>query len=232
VVDSKDQCYGRPARYRITKPEYILFADEAGSNTNQKDDGLIGGQQIVTATNQTEGGCIGSRTDIHFTVLCFTAGNGEHVLCGIILKSEKSVSAIPISWQMGIDITKDPLTGVSQSETFRLNSGSNRSVQGGPVCNFQGKYLPCFVATSPKASITPEILADMLGAMDSVGLYDPTNGCMPFLLLDGHGSQMKLPFLSYITSSYSRWMVCCGVFYGSHLWQVADSSELNGCFKM
>jgi hypothetical protein len=150
VVDSKDQCYGRPTRYRVTKPEYILVVDETGSITNQKDDGLIGGQRIVTATNQTEGGCIGSKTDIHFTVLCLNAGNGEPVLCGIILKSEKAVSEIPNSWQMGIDITKDPLTGVSQSEKFRLNSGNNGAVQGGPVCNFQGEYLPCFVATSPK----------------------------------------------------------------------------------
>jgi hypothetical protein len=47
---------------------------------------------------------------------------------------------------------------------------------------FQGKYLPCFVATSPKASITPEVLADMLGAIYSVGLYDRTNGCMLFVV--------------------------------------------------
>lgn len=26
--------------------------------------------------------------------------------------------------------------------------------------------------------------------------------------------------------------MCCGVPYGTHLWQVADSSELNGCFKI
>jgi hypothetical protein len=117
VLDSKDHCYGRLTRYQVAKQEYILFVDDTGSNTNQKDDGVIGGQRIVTATNQTEGGiCIVSTTDIHFTLLCFTAGNGEPVFCGIILKSEPAVNEIPICWQMGIDITKVPLTGVSKSD--------------------------------------------------------------------------------------------------------------------
>ena len=32
---------------KITKPEWILFADESGFNTSQKKDGHVGGQRFV-----------------------------------------------------------------------------------------------------------------------------------------------------------------------------------------
>jgi hypothetical protein len=54
----------------------------------------------------------------------------------------------------------------------------------------------------------------------------------PFLLLDGHGSRFQLPFLDYITAEETKWTVCIGVPYGMHVWQVSDSSEQNGAFKM
>jgi hypothetical protein len=43
---------------------------------------------------------------------------------------------------------------------------------------------------------------------------------------------MELPFLQYIHDNAHPWVVCIGIPYGTHLWQVADSSELNGVFKM
>ncbi len=43
---------------------------------------------------------------------------------------------------------------------------------------------------------------------------------------------MELPFLQYIHDNAHPWVVCIGVPYGTHLWQVADSSELNRAFKM
>jgi hypothetical protein len=47
----------------------------------------------------------------------------------------------------------------------------------------------------------------------------------PFLMLDGHGSSFQLPFLNYINSpENSKWTVCIGVPYGTHIWQVRDSS--------
>lgn len=97
-------------------------------------------------------------------------------------------------------------------------------MRSGPVCKFKGKELACFVTTSPKASITSQILADMLHEIDKNNLYDRSEGAVPFLLLDGHHSRTKLPFLEYITDPEHEWMVCVGVPYGTHLWQVADSS--------
>ena len=55
---------------------------------------------------------------------------------------------------------------------------------------------------------------------------------MPFLLLDGHESRFELPFLTYITNPDHPWKVCIGVPYGTSLWQVADSKEQNGSFKI
>jgi hypothetical protein len=37
--------------------------------------------------------------------------------------------------------------------------------------------------------------------------------------------------LDYIFDADHPWMVCIGVPYGTHLWQVADSAEQNSTFK-
>jgi hypothetical protein len=43
---------------------------------------------------------------------------------------------------------------------------------------------------------------------------------------------MKKNFLDFINDPNHPWVVCLGVPYGTHLWQVADATELNGCFKI
>jgi hypothetical protein len=50
--------------------------------------------------------------------------------------------------------------------------------------------------------------------------------------MDGHGSRFELEFLEYINNKATKWNVCIGVLYGTAYWQVGDSSEQNGCFKM
>jgi hypothetical protein len=78
------------------------------------------------------------------------------------------------------------------------------------------------------------MLAEMLSNIDRAGVFDPQpNGPKQFLLLDGHHSQFELPFLLYINDSDEHpWVVCIGMPYRTHLWQVPDLSELNGTFKM
>jgi hypothetical protein len=53
----------------------MFFVDETGCNTNQKDDGHVGGRRYVLPRCCFEAAKIGAMTDIHFTVLCFTAGS-------------------------------------------------------------------------------------------------------------------------------------------------------------
>jgi hypothetical protein len=38
--------------------------------------------------------------------------------------------------------------------------------------------------------------------------------------------------LDYVTDERTKWTVCIGVPYGTNLWQVGDSSQQNGAFKM
>ena len=58
------------------------------------------------------------------------------------------------------------------------------------------------------------------------------DGIKPFLLLDGHGSRLELPFLKYINTPEDHWVVCLGVPYGTAPWQVGDSKEQDGSFNV
>jgi hypothetical protein len=148
------------------------------------------------------------------------AGTGAPVMCGIIIKSEKPIEQIPYNWRYGIDITKNALAGEG-IDLFCRNAGEGLAMQGGPSCFFQGKEIPCFVCTSPKASITSQLLADMLQYMDSLQVFDRSGNKKPFLLLDGHQSCMIVPFLQYIHGAGHEWVCCIGVPYATHIWQVA-----------
>ena len=57
----------------------------------------------------------------------------------------------------------------------------------------------------------------------------------PLLLLDGHESHFKLEFLEYVNEVNSeghKWTACIGVPYRMIYWQVGDSVEQNGSFKI
>ena len=68
---------GLPSKFRLTNPNYVVFVDETGSNTNQIKDGRVGGERYILPKQQSElGAPIGATTDLHFTVLAFMSGNG------------------------------------------------------------------------------------------------------------------------------------------------------------
>jgi hypothetical protein len=139
------------------------MVDETGCNTNQLNDGKVGGELFVLPKQDNEAGApIGATTDLHFTILGFVSGTGEAVMCAIIFKLDQDISEIPVSWKLGLDITSENLEDQSAVMT------------GGPTCTYLGKSIPCFFGTSPKASITSILLADMLAFLDKLGLYDWT----------------------------------------------------------
>ena len=211
---------GLPTKYALTKPEFLLFVDETGCNTNQLNDGKVGGELFIMPKNIGDGAApAGATTDLHFTVLPFISGTGEPVLCAIIFKSEQQISEIPVNWKTGIDLTCDDADDMA------------KVAAGGPTCTYLGKEIPCFYGTSPKASIISQLLADMLKFLDTLGVYDRTVA-HPFLLLDGHHSRMMLPFLQYVNDPRHKWYCCFGVPYATHIWQVADASSLNGSYKI
>ena len=72
----------------------------------------------------------------------------------------------------------------------------------------------------------------MLKHIDSHKLFLTNEGIKPVLLLDGHHSRFELPFIKYCCDSPEHeWVVCIGVPCGTHIWQVHDSSQMNGLFK-
>jgi hypothetical protein len=44
---------------------------------------------------------------MNFTLLAFTSGTGEAMICAIIMKSKKHVLENPIRWKLAIDVTKE-----------------------------------------------------------------------------------------------------------------------------
>jgi len=241
VDDEADEAFGFPSDIEIIHPEWILFVDEVGVNTNQKEDGSIGGEKHIVPVDDPDARMTGATTDIHFTVLVFQAATGEPVLVAVILKSNKASNEVDINWKLGIDWLALRDLGLldfeaeeSLDKMMDVLSGYGKDIMpGGPSCTFRGKTIPCFVATSPKASITSVLLKQMLEHIDSFGIYDRVgNKRLPSLILDGHHSRLEVPFLDYIHGDSHKWKTCFGVPYGTHVWQLADSSQVNGKFKM
>jgi hypothetical protein len=112
------------------------------------------------------------------------------------------------------------------------NFGKGKCCEGGPTCEFRGKEIPTFAQWSDSGGITPTILTNILRYLDSLHIFDRSGGKRPFLLLDGHTSRHSLEFVKYVTDPAHPWCVQIGVPYGTSLWQVADSPEQNGRFKI
>ena len=221
VSENDPRQYGNGTFFKVVEPEWILFVDETGANTYMKKDGQIGSKRYIVGCDQVETSQKGAVQDLHFTTLVFQCATGSPVMVAVVLKSQKdTASDLPITNTAGFDITV-PLR----------HGATDGAMGGGPVCSFRGKEIPSFVTCSPNASITSQILADMLAYLDKMEIYDRNEGISPFLLLDGHHSRMEPPFLEYINNPDTEWFVCIGVPYGSHIWQVADSSQCNGAYK-
>ncbi len=72
--------FGLAQELKIDYPDYILFADESGCQTNQKQDGNVGNRKYIVEQDTTPQ-VICSTTDHRFTILPFTSGSSEVVCC-------------------------------------------------------------------------------------------------------------------------------------------------------
>jgi hypothetical protein len=184
IVECKEKAYGMQVDTVLTHPNYVLFVDEVGNNTNQKKDGHIGGAKYLCERGTTPKQ-ICSTKDAHFTVMGFTSANGEPVMCVIIFEGEQ----VKLEWSTGIDVQKISIGERHDPEYFEANSGPGMLLPSGPVCNFRGKNIPCQCYATTNGSITSEILRNCLEKMDEINLFPRRqDGPNPFLLLDGHGS--------------------------------------------
>jgi len=224
IVDDETDAFGLKSRYFLLHPSKVIFVDEVGNNTSQSNDGNVGGEKFICSA----GGRPQQRAnmkDAHFTVLGFTSATGQPLMCSIIFACKELE---PIMVQ-GLD----PFTPWEGNDNdLERNTGPGKRHPQGPQVQYNGVTVPCFCACSESGSITGELLAEMLRFIDKLNIFDRSDQVLPFLLLDGHGSRFELAFLEYITNKNNEWKVCIGVPYGTSYWQVGDSTEQNGCFKM
>ena len=194
-VTNQENAHGRKATQILTRPDMAVSVDEVGGDTSQEGDGAVGGQKRIVprgtvpkespATNQP------------FTMLGFTAATGEPVMCALIMKG-KTIKSDMIT---GIDIFADVIEKETDEDYIANNSGQGKRFPMGPTCFFLGKEVPCMVANTENGSITSELLTTFFEHMDQLELFPRSDpNIKPFLLLDGHGSHLELPFLKYINT--------------------------------
>ncbi|KAL3804780.1 hypothetical protein ACHAW5_001887 [Stephanodiscus triporus] len=226
--DHETKRFGLAQHIKITKPEWILFADESGFNTSQKKDGHVGGQKFVVQRG-TAPQIMSSTTDHKFTMLPFTSASGEAVCCVIIFQGK---GGVPATWRTGVDHSVTPILAVDGEFHLELNFGEGKYYPGGPTCKYNGKFVDSLVFTSESGGITAEILVEILTYFDSIDLFPRVpGGPIPFLIVDGHQTRLDPIFVEYINDSNHTWKVCLGVPYATSLWQVGDASEQNGMVK-
>ena len=93
--------------------------------------------------------------------------------------------------------------------------GKCKLFPGGPTCMFKGKVVPWFTRWSESGGVSSTILKEFFETINHFQLLPRTPGFLPFVMLDGHGSRLELPFLKYINNKTTEWCVCLGVPYGT-----------------
>ena len=145
---------------------------------------------------------------------------GQPVMCLVIIAGAQE------KWEVETSVDIDAVTigNPSGPEFFIKNRDKGKMFPLGPECTFNGKKVPTMVRWSQLYSITSVVLRDAIATMDHHDLFER--------LLHSHYSRFEIPFLEYVTNADHPRMICIGVPYGTSLWQVADSKEQNGSFKI
>ena len=137
VVESKEEAYGEKVMYNVKYPEYCVFVDEAGNNTNMKDDGNVSGEKLLNKKG-SKARVTAATNDTHFTVLGFTSVAGAPVMCAMIFAAQE----LAPEQQLGYDIQADM---VENDFSMRANHGPGKRYPGGPICCFNSVDVPAFI---------------------------------------------------------------------------------------
>jgi hypothetical protein len=183
------------------------MVDEFGENISQKGDGNAGGETFMVASDM-QAQVRNSFKDNHFTVLGFTVANGHPTMCAIIIAASKlkvtDVTGFNPFSEDAQDVCGDEMKELQEEISATKDdhsNGADRMFPFGPTCTFNGVTVPTFVTCSKNGSITSQLLTSMLAKMDEHSLFDRSAEINPFLLCDGHGSQLEEPFLEYTLES-------------------------------
>jgi hypothetical protein len=168
-----------------------------------------------------------------------TTADGHVVMCAIIITASKlkvtDVTGFNSLSKDAEDTSSDEMK-VLEEEIEQMKdehgNGVDRMFLFGPTCTFNGIEVPTFVTCSKNGSITSQLLSNMLLTMDHLQIFDRSDKVNLFLLCDDYGSRFEEPFLEYTLESNRPWTCCIGMPYGTSMWQVGDSTEQNGTFKI
>lgn len=237
-TQSEDAAYGCKVSTQLDFPQCCIVMDEVGADLNMLNDGAIGGTKFISRKGNIAK-MNATKKSKRFTTLGLTNLCGDAIMCVIIFEGKER----SIIQESGID-PFHPLyneyehdhhsTKESNFSFFEENYGPGNLFPGGPICEFEGKLIPCMIRYSENGSITPDILRDILKTLDELNIFKEyrDKGVTPFLLVDGHQSRFHTKFLEYITNEEHPWKVSIGVPYGTSLWQVGDSYQQNGRYKV
>ena len=171
-----------------------------------------------------------AKKDKHFTLLGLTLLTSDPLMCVIIFSGKERKDLV----ELGIDpFCEEEIIGELGNTDFIIkNTGKGKLFPCGPECTYNGKTIPCMCRWNKNGSMTSEILRDIVNTLDIHNLFDCTNSKKPFFLLDSHNPRLSEPFVTCIRDTEHEWCVCFGVPYATNLWQVGDSAEQNGSYKM
>ena len=238
IVNDESNSVGCKVQVKILRPDMCITMNEVGYNLTQEKDGAKGGEKFLCGVEEEPYQCSSTRNN-HFTCLGLTTLSGDGVMCVIIIQGKKRdlLTETGINWEHLYDeqdLQSFDIADGDEATFFQTNYGCNKLFPGGPTCRFKGHDVPAFVTFTDHGGIDGATLTEIFARLDSIGIYreDRLHGYTPFVLMDGHQSRFELEFLEYINHKDHPWKVCLGVPYGTALWQVGDSSEQNGKFKM
>ena len=215
--------------YRLLHPDGALNADEIGHNTNTTKDKLQRNEKRIHLKGE-RAQKIASETDVAWTMLAVTALTGHPVCCVVIMEGKR----LAPEDLTGEDIMASNDVDDVASWLDKTNHGPGKRFPGGPTCEFRGKVIPAFVTFSDSGGVTSQILKDVLKHIDKCGVYrrGDTDNFEPTIQLDGHHTRFGLDFVEYCRRPENKWNVSIGCPESTHLWQIQDSSEMNGQNKL
>ena len=232
------ESFGMKVKIEITDPDACITLDEVGLNTSMMKDGSVGGTKYIVGKGQ-QCQIKASKKDKRFTVLGLTCFSGDPVMCVVIIdaKNRDIFTELGIDPEAPINEHADTINLSDEEAGLDLlinNIGKGKRFPGGPTCVYKGKEIECMVRFNEGGGINGKILKEIFETLDEKQVFVDlrAQGKKPFVLLDGHQSRFDITFLEYINNPEHLWTFAIGVPYGTALWQVGDSTEQNGCFKM
>ena len=160
----------------LIHPELCFVGDEVGGIISMNSDGNAGGKKLCTEQGTTPYEKASS-TDKRFTMIGLTSLDGNPVMCLLIIQGKEA----NLSIETGIDVTINPEGKPDDLDFFFNNSGEGKYFPGGPVCTYCGKKVPTMIRWNESATITSEILFDMLKTLNFLDVIPRDGKRQPFL---------------------------------------------------